>query len=465
MTAAPRSPGGGSRQAGVTGAAGTARLVRAIGFWGLVAMCINAVVGSGVFLLPGETYELLGPFSLWAPLLFALPVFILVLCFAEAASHFKEPGGAFLYAGTAFGDFVGFETGWMNWLARISSLAALANGFVLSLERIWAPAGETGVRAALIAGSLAALAAIHMAGVRYGAGTIYVLTIGKLLPLLFFIAAALLVFRHNPIPASFEIPGPGTDWSEAALFMLFAYAGFENLGVPAGEYKDPRRDLPMALLVGIVGIALVYSLAQLAAMSVLPDLAGTGTPIADAAGALLGPAGALLITVGAVISILGTNSGTMLEGSRMLYALSIGRRPYRLVSRVHERFRTPVVAIAIHAGVAIPLALGGTFARLAILSAVARMTTYLFTAAAVPRLRRLRGPGELSPGFRTPGPWVPVLGTAIALALFLTLKRIHLLAAVVALVVGAVLWGLGRLFPGGEEPLTETAAERIEEEP
>src|SRR5205814_10645132 len=83
--------------------ASSRQLVRAVGFWGLVAMCINAVVGFGVFLLPTESYKLLGPFSLWAPLLFAVPVFILVLCFAEAASHFSEPGGAYLYARTAFG--------------------------------------------------------------------------------------------------------------------------------------------------------------------------------------------------------------------------------------------------------------------------------------------------------------------------------------------------------------------------
>src|SRR5260370_28800592 len=67
-------------------------------------MCINAVVGSGVFLLPSESYKLLGPFSLWAPLLFAVPVFILVLCFAEASSHFSEPGGAVLYAEAALVD-------------------------------------------------------------------------------------------------------------------------------------------------------------------------------------------------------------------------------------------------------------------------------------------------------------------------------------------------------------------------
>src|SRR5437764_9357206 len=198
------------------------KLVRAVGFGGLVAMCINAVVGSGVFLLPTESYKLLGPFSLWAPLLFAIPVFILVLCFAEAASHFSEPGGAYLYARTAFGDFVGFETGWMNWIARLTSLASLSNGFVVSLARLYPPLGSGTWRAAIIIGSIGILAAIHTAGVRYGAASIYLFTLGKVIPLVGFIVVALVAFKHNPIPASLHLPGPGTDWNGAALFMLFA---------------------------------------------------------------------------------------------------------------------------------------------------------------------------------------------------------------------------------------------------
>src|SRR3954449_5168341 len=143
----------------------TEKLVRTVGFAGLVAMCINAVVGSGVFLLPTESYKLLGPFSLWAPLLFAVPVFILVLCFAEAASHFTEPGGAYLYARTAFGDFVGFETGWMNWIARLTSLASLSNGFVLALARLFPALGEGAMRASVITSTIIILAGIHLVGV------------------------------------------------------------------------------------------------------------------------------------------------------------------------------------------------------------------------------------------------------------------------------------------------------------
>jgi amino acid transporter len=415
-----------------------AGLVRAVGFWGLVAMCINAVVGSGVFLLPRETYELLGPFSLWAPVLFAVPVFVLVLCVAAAASHFSEPGGAFLYARTAFGDFVGFETGWMNWLARLTSLAALSNGFVVSLARLWPTAAEPLPRAALIIATIGGLGIVHALGVRYGAGTIYAFTAGKLFPLILFIAVALFLMPSNPIPASLTLPGPGTRWSDAALFMLFAYAGFENMGVPAGEYKNPRKDLPMALLVGTLAIALLYALTQLAAMAALPNLGVTQTPIADAAGVLLGPWGAVLVTVGALLSMMGTNSGTVLEGSRMLYALSIGRPAYRWLSRVHEQFRTPLFAIAVHVAIAIVMALAGSFAKLALLSTVARMTTYLVTCAAVPRLQK-RDDGS----FRIPLA-LAILGIVISVLLFVTLHWVNLVAALVALVVGALLYLGGR---------------------
>jgi APA family basic amino acid/polyamine antiporter len=410
------------------------KLVRAVGFWGLVLMCINAVVGSGVFLLPSESYALLGPFSLWAPLLFAVPVFLLVLCFAEASSHFSEPGGAYLYARTAFGDFVGFETGWMNWIARLTSLAALSNGFVVSLALFWPSLKEPAPRAAIIAGSLLILGAIHFVGVRYGAASIYVFTWGKLIPLVGFIIVALLAWRNNPIPASLTLPGAGTKWNDAALFMLFAYAGFENMGVPAGEFRNPRKDLPMALLAGTFAIALMYVLVQLGAMSAVPDLSATKTPIATAAAALIGPAGAVIITIGALLSMAGTNSGTVLEGSRMLYALSLGRPRMRFLSYVHPRFRTPSFALVIHVGVAIVVAIAGSFAKLALLSAAARLATYLFTCAGVPRLRKL------NEGFRTPGLIIPILGTLVAAFFVITLDGPKLIGATICLVLGAIVW-------------------------
>jgi len=420
----------------------TVKLVRTVGFWGLVAMCINAVVGSGVFLLPHESFTLLGPFSLWAPLLFAIPVFILVLNFAEAASHFDEPGGAYLYARSAFGDFVGFETGWMNWIARLTSLASLSNGFVLALALLQPSLGEGWQRAIVITSATLILALIHLLGVRYGAASIYVFTLGKLLPLIGFIIVALVVWKTNPIPGSFVLPGAETKWIDAALFMLFAYAGFENLGVPAGEFKNPRRDLPLALLAGILAIAAIYALVQLGAMSALPDLSQSKTPIASAAQELVGPIGALIVTIGALLSMAGTNSGTMLEGSRLLYALSLNRRMGPL-SYVHPRFRTPTVAIVIHTTVALALALGGSFRQLALISAMARLTTYLVTCLAIPRLRKMNA-ARTTEGFRTPGYVVPALGVLVSMVFVVNLDAKKLLVAAIALTVGAVIYAASR---------------------
>ncbi len=121
----------------------------------------------------------------------------------------------------------------------------------------------------------------------------------------------------------------------------------------------------------------------------------------------------------------------------MLFALSLDRRMGPL-SYVHPKFRTPMVAIVIHVTVAAILALAGSFAKLAMLSAVARLTTYLFTCAAVPRLRKL------NEGFRTPGLIIPVLGTAVSLLLFFSLNKFNFLAAAIALVLGAIVYALSR---------------------
>jgi APA family basic amino acid/polyamine antiporter len=369
-----------------------------------------------------------------------------VICFAEAGSHFSEAGGAYLYAQTAFGDFVGFETGWMNWLARVASLASLSNGFVMSLARVFPLMGTGWARCIVIALSIAILTAIHVAGVRYGAASIYVFTLGKLIPLLGFIVLALALWQHNPVPASMKMPPAGTHWNEVWLFMLFLYSGFENLGVPAGECRDPRRHLPLALLSAILMIAVIYVLTQLGAMAALPDLSKTGTPIADAASAMIGSAGAIIISLGAMLSMAGTNSATILQGSRMLYAMSLDRPRMRAIAYVHPRFQTPTVAIMIHSTLALALALGGSFAKLALLSAVARLTTYLFTCAAIPRLRKIND------GFRTPSLVIPILGTLISVATFFTLDTPKLVAATIALLIGAGIALLTRRETALEHP-------------
>ena len=146
-------------------------LVRAVSRWQIVGLSINDVIGSGIYLLPAATFLLLGPASIWAVLLAGLVVALLVLCYAQAASYFDQPGGSYLYAREAFGRFVGFEIGWMIWLTRIASAASLSNGLADAVSRFWAPASGGAGRAFVIVASLAFLPGINLVGVKSGART------------------------------------------------------------------------------------------------------------------------------------------------------------------------------------------------------------------------------------------------------------------------------------------------------
>ena len=169
-------------------------------------------------------------------------------------------------------------------------------------------------------------------------------------------------------------------------------------------------------------------------MATIPNLSTTATPIADAAAELIGPFGAFIVTLGALLSMAGTNSGTVLEGSRMLFALSLDRNLGPL-SYVHPKYRTPSVAIIIHVVVATGLALGRSFAKLAMLSAVARLTTYLFTCAGIPFIQR-----KMTNALKPSTLILAILGTIISLALFFTLNTFNFIAAGIALGAGVLVY-------------------------
>lgn len=422
-----------TRERGVEGTA----LKRAVTRWEIVAFSLNDVIGSGVYLLPAAAVALLGPFSLWAVALAGLAVALLVLCFAEASSHFDEAGSAYLYARTAFGDFVGCEVGWMTWLARVSSVASLSVGFSQALGYLW-PAAESGIgRTLAISIPLLGLTAINVVDVKAGMRTAVTLVITKVVPLLVFVAAGVLYARWSTVAGQEATQEGGL--GQAALLLLFAYAGFENTPAPAGEFKNPQRDVPFALIMQITLVTTIYVLVQWVTLGTLPDAGTSSTPLADAAAIFLGGWGGWLLTVGAAVSILGTNSNTVLSGPRYLFALARDGYGPAFLARVHPRFRTPWIAVLLQTAIALPLALTGSFVGLAALSVVARLTTYIGTAAAVPVLRRKlgRAPGA----FRIPGgPVVPVAAVGLSLYLASSAEARNLLAAAVALAVGVLLY-------------------------
>lgn len=430
-------------------------LRRAVTRWQIVGLSLNDVIGSGVYLLPAAAAALLGPASVWAVLLAGFAVLLLVLCFAEAASHFDEPGSGYVYTRAAFGSFIGFEVGWMTWLARVASVASLSNGFAQALTFLWPTAGAGFTRAAVITTPVLLFTWINVLGVKHGARLAVALTIAKILPLLFLIVVGLAALDTSRL---FPVPAPDTaGLGEAALLLLFAYAGFENTAAAAGEFKNPRRDVPFALMTMIVVVTLIYTLIQLVALGTLPDLAARteGAPLADAAALLVGGWAGIMMTVGAAVSIEGNVGNTMLAGPRYLYALAAAGFGPRALARVHPRYRTPAWAIVTQAVVALTLALSGSFVELALLSIIARLATYIGTAAAVPVLRRKfprREGAFVLPG----GPTIPILALLLCLAFLASATRRNLVAGLIGLAIGVVIYLLRR---HAEEPaVTSTAS-------
>ena len=417
-------------------------LLRAVSRWQIVALSVNDVIGSGVYLiLPVAAAQLLGPASVWAILAAGFAVLLLVLCFAEASSLFDRPGGAIVYTREAFGEFVGFEVGWMTWIARISSIAGLSVFFARAVGYLW-PGARSGVgQWVTIVLPLLVLTWINVLGVKSGARTAVVLAWGKVVPLVLFVAVGIFFVDWSRI---FPVPAPESgNFMKAALLVLFAYAGFENTPAPAGEFLNPKRDVPFALMTQIAIVTAIYTTVQLVALGTVPNLGASPTPLADAAATMMGGIGGLILTLGAVLSVLGTNNNTVLAGPRYLYALAEAGSLPAVFAKIHPRYRTPHVAILTQTAAALALMLTGTAEELAVLSAIARLATYVGTAAAVPVLRRklpatpraIRLPG---------GPLIPIAALAICVLFLSAAEKKNWIAGGIALAVGAVIYVLSR---------------------
>ncbi len=434
--------------------AGGPTLGRALGRWDLTAIGVNQVIGGAIFLIPAQVAGLIGGWSVPAMLLAGLASLLVALSFAEVSSRFEGTGGPYLFTRAAFGPFVAFEVGWMQWFTRATSQASVANGIALALGYYW-PAMTSGVgRAALLVGLTLVLAWINYRGIRQSAWTVDALTIGKLLPLAIFISVGLFVL--DPVRLRDLPPVTPAQASAAALLLIFVFGGYEVVPVPAGEAQDPRRHVPFALVMTIVIVTVIFTAGQAVATGVLPDVAQSRTPLAEASMLMLGVAGALMMSAGSVTAMTGNNMGQVLSGSRMLFALAEHGQLPRWFGRVHPVHRTPSNAVLFTSVVALVLMLSGSFVVLATVSAVARLVIYTGTCAATLALRRrdrlARGAGSGDPGapdaipvkpaaFTTPlGPAIPVLALVISIAILAGASRDQLLGGAAALGAGALLY-------------------------
>ena len=376
-----------------------ADLVRGIRRWDLVAIAINGIIGAGIFGLPSKVYALIGTYSLIAFVACALVVALIILCFAEVGSRFEETGGPYLYAREAFQPAVAFEIGWLIWLARITAFAANCNLLINYLSFFWMPATTPLWRASIIVLVVTVLAVINLLGIRQAAIVSNAFTVGKLVPIIIFIAAGLFFLN----PQAYE-PGPAPTtaaFSQSVLLLVYAFTGFEMATIPAGEVRDPKKSLPRALLIAIVVVAILYVLIQVVCVGTLPGLAQSTKPLADAGSQFLGAAGGAIISAGAIISITGNLNILLLSGSRLPFAMAEQKQLPEFVGSIHTRFFTPYVSILITAGLMLFLTLKSSFVAALTISTIARLVTYGATCLALPvfQIRRETPPAT----FRLPG--------------------------------------------------------------
>jgi amino acid transporter len=416
-------------------------LKRSLGLATVVSLGINGVIGQGIFLLPGKAAGMMGPAAGLALLMGGVLCFLIALCFAEVATRFDSTGGAYVYTREAFGDFVGFEVGWMTCCVGIISWAALSNGFTLVLGHFIPSVAEGPTQAIVAVSVITLLTAVNWMGADRGAAVVKFFTLAKMIPLTLFIVVGVFFIE----PAHFEPFAPhGTaPLAETTMLLLYAYAGFETLVVPAGEMSNPQKNVPKALFIVMAIVTVVYMGIFTVAVGTFGGIAGHANPVAAASANFMGPIGGTLIAVGICLSVFGTNSGSALVNPRRFYAMAERGDMPPFLATTDPKTGAPRAAIALTWVLACALSLSGTFVELAVLGVLARFAQYIPTCIAVLIFRRRdTGPTE---GFRIPGgPTIPLLTVALCVLLLANTDPTRLAKGGIALLVGVPLYFLSR---------------------
>ena len=353
----------------------------------MVLLFINGVIGAGIFGLPSKAFNQVGVYSIAAFIVCAFTVFIIIICFAEVSSRFEKTGGPYLYARTSFGPLPGFLTGWLLLLTRFITFAALINLMVTYLSVFSDWFAQPLSRIITIVSITLFLAFINHIGVKNTTRVNNFLTFAKLLPLFLFIAVGLFFVS----PANFElkqVPEFST-FSSTVLLLVFAFGGFESILVNSGEVKNPKRNLPFALLLASLIIAIIYILIQIVSIGTLPSLATSEKPLAEAASLFMGKTGASIIAIGALFSITGTLNAVMLVGSRLPYAFSEEKQLPKFLSFIHPKYKTPTWSLIVFTAITLIVSVTNSFLYAATISAITRVMIYGIVSFSLIKLRKM----------------------------------------------------------------------------
>lgn len=401
------------------------------GFCSIVLLGINGIVGIGIFLLPNKAYSIIGSASLGVLLFDAVIAGCIALCFAEAASLFTRNGGPYLYAKHALGDFWAFEVGVLKWIVTVIAWAAMAVGFATALgAAVPALSGDFAkdvISFILIVG----LTIVNIFGVNVSKFVNNLITISKLVPLALFIAIGIFFINganFTPVfPQDIYVDG---SFAQAAVLLFFAYTGFEVIAIAAEDMKNPKKNLPRAIIMCMLLVSVLYMAILAVSIGVLgTDLANTKAPVQDAFNVIVGPIGMYIVLVGTLISMGGINFAEAYYAPRVATSMAEdGMLPNALAKR--NRYNAPYVAAIVTAIASVLLAWSGSFTTLAAISAVSRFTQYLPTCLAVIIFRRKWA--DKARSYTIPGGYlIPVIAIGTSLWMLAQAQTNQL------------LWGLG----------------------
>ncbi len=359
-------------------------LPRTVGFWGTALFPINGMIGSGIFAMPAILVAAVGNFAPWMMLLGALLILPLAWVFSALAMRFEGHGGPVLYANAAFGKFLGFQSGWMRYASAVVAVAANTHVAIAYLAVLFPVLEDPTLRSAATIGFIAFVTLVNLVGMRASVNTLGVMTAIKLVPLAILVVIG-LVTRDPAV--GFSLP-EFSGFESVVLLTFYAYMAFENGNFPAGELRNPRRTIPLALMTTLAAVALLYMLVIWAYLAIAPDAGGGESALAAAAGDIAGPTGVIVISIAAAFSVAANTLNGGIVIPRMTYGMAEQGTLPAMFAHVSPRFRTPDVSVLFYGGVAILFSLWGGFAALAVASTLSRLVMYLLSALALPVLER-----------------------------------------------------------------------------
>lgn len=405
----------------------------------IVLYGINCVIGSGIFLLPGSAYKLLGPGSLLAYLFVFILVMSVALCFAECGSMFEESGGPYLYSRKAFGEFFGYEVGVMKWIVSIIAWATMAVAFATALSAFIPELADPTLQKIVAMGIILVLSVVNLFGINIMAYLNNISTIGKLVPMAVFVVGGLFFIKMGNFTPFIPKGTTSASVSAAIITVFYAFTGFENVGVAAGDMENPTKNVPKALIFSMSIVSIIYFLIQFHCIGTLGSALGsTDTPVADAMGTFLGSKGAILVTIGTLVSVGGLNIAGSFNTPRCAQALADGELLPKSFGKCNKH-NVPYISVIITGVLALVLTLTGSFSELAAISVISRFSQYIPTCLAVLVLRKKHP--EMKAGYRVPlGYLFPIIAVVASIWLLINTEIFKLVAGLGAMVVVAPLY-------------------------